>query len=306
MKTVTKRPYANQADLEKMIDLTKKRPFTHILDFPSILDLQEMMGTATRQANTVLWETEADGLIGFAILAKYEKSTYLIMEIGSKRAAELGNEMIAWGLERLRPFPPKPYDLSASAREDDAVKSAVLLQNGFVQQTWGSVMMERPLQDSIPQPQLPDRFTIRPLSGESEVPAWVAMHQAAFGTKNMTLDERLAMMRVPDYDPTLDLVAVAPNGELAAYCNCIISSAENIVSRRKLGYTDPVATHPRYRRQGLATALILYGLHCLRERGMQAARLGTSSKNHAMQKAAKAAGFRVVSKKYFFAKEIGT
>ena len=303
---ITKRLYTNQADLEKMIELTKKRPLSHILDFPSILDLQEMMGTAARQANTVLWETEVDELIGFAILDKYEQSAYLIMEIEPEQGAEFGNEMIAWGVERLRPLPPKRYELIASVREDDTDKSTLLLQNGFVQQTWGSVSLERPLQNPIPKPQIPVGFTIRSLAGEDEVPAWVAMHQAAFGTQNMTIDERLAMMHTPDYDPALDLVVEAPNGELAAYCNCIISSAENEVSGRKLGYTDPVATHPRYRRQGLATALILHGLQLLHARGIQTASLGTSSRNNAMQKTAEATGFCVVRKKNFFAKEIGT
>lgn len=306
MKQITRRLYSTAADLEKMIALVKKRPLTRILDFPSILDLQEMLGTVEPQANTALWETEDSGLVGFAMLDKYETSAYLIMEIGHGHGIELGDEMVAWGLECLRPLPPKPYELNASAREDDAVKSALLLQNGFVQQTWGSVMMERPLNMPIPQPQLPDGFEIRPLAGAGEVSAWVVMHQAAFGTKNMTIDKRLAMMHTPDYEPALDLVAVAPNGEIAAYCNCIISTAENEVSGRQLGYTDPVATHPHYQRLGLATALILHGLHCLRERGMQAASLGTSSENHAMQKTAETVGFRVVSKKNFFAKEIGT
>ncbi len=306
MQKVTKHPYLNQADLEKMIGLVKQRPLTHILDFPSLLDLQEMLGTAARQANTALWETEDGCLVGFAILDKYEKSAYLIMEIGLEYGAELGDVMIEWGVEQLRPFPPKPYQLNASAREDDAEKIALLLRHEFVQQTWGSVTMERPLQHPIPQPHLPAGFTVRPLAGEPEVAAWVAMHQAALGTQNMTVDKRLAMMRTPDYQPALDLVAVAPNGKLAAYCNCIISTAENDVSGRKLGYTDPVATHPHYQRRGLATALLLHGLQLLQGRGMTAARLSTGSENNAMQKAAQAVGFHIVSKKHFFTKEIGS
>jgi hypothetical protein len=47
-------------------------------------------------------------------------------------------------------------------------------------------------------------------------------HRAAFGTEYLTVEERLATMREPEYDPELDLLAVAPDGRLAAYCMCFI------------------------------------------------------------------------------------
>jgi mycothiol synthase len=72
----------------------------------------------------------------------------------------------------------------------------------------------------------------------------------------------------------------------------------------KEGWADPVRTHPKYQRRGLAKALMLSGLRLLKERGMDAALLGTSSKNIPMQRLAEAAGFQVASKTLWFRKTI--
>jgi ribosomal protein S18 acetylase RimI-like enzyme len=111
-------------------------------------------------------------------------------------------------------------------------------------------------------------------------------------------------MRSPDYEPALDLVAVGPDGTLAAYVLCRISAEENALTGRSLGYTDPVATHPDYQRLGLAKALLLVGCKKLRERGVETVALGTGSWNTGMRKAAESVGYRVISKKYFFEKSL--
>jgi ribosomal protein S18 acetylase RimI-like enzyme len=116
----------------------------------------------------------------------------------------------------------------------------------------------------------------------------------------MTVEYRLAMMRVPDYEPELDLIAVAPDGRFAAFCVCHISREENALTGRNEGYTDPVGTHPAFQRQGLARALLLTGLHLLKQRGMDRAILGTWGENIAMQRTAASVGFRVESTTIFF------
>jgi mycothiol synthase len=164
------------------------------------------------------------------------------------------------------------------------------------------VQMARRLDEPLPVPKLPAGFSIRPVEGEHEAKAIVALHRAAFGTDNMTVEERLAIMRTPEYSPALDLLVVTPNGQLAAYCTSSISMEENALTGQKIGHTDPVATHPDFQRLGLARAMLLTGMHLLKRRGMDLAMLGTSSENIGMQKAAEAAGFHIISKKYWFSK----
>jgi mycothiol synthase len=130
----------------------------------------------------------------------------------------------------------------------------------------------------------------------------VVLHRAAFGTPHMTIEGQLSWMRMPEYDPTLDLVAVAPDGALAAYVLCSISKEENLLTGRRVGYTDPVATHPKFQGRGLAKALLVTGLNLLRQRGMEVAGLGTGSWNMAMQATAKSVGYRVASTTILFEK----
>jgi mycothiol synthase len=127
----------------------------------------------------------------------------------------------------------------------------------------------------------------------------VALHRSAFGTSNMSVDQRLAMMRTPRYLRQLDLVAVAPDGEFAAFCVCGFSD-----SRLQVGYTEPIGTRPDYQGMGLAKAIVSAGLARLKALGARTAGLGTSSENIAMQHLAGTLGFSVVSEKLWFSKPV--
>ncbi len=117
----------------------------------------------------------------------------------------------------------------------------------------------------------------------------------------MTAARRLAIMRAPTYERVLDLVAVAPDGELAAFCIC---SVEEPAGAKTVGFTDSIGTHPRYRRHGLAKALVTAGLRLLRQRGVATAELGTSSANKPMRRLAEALGFGRASEKLWFSKKV--
>jgi len=306
METITRRPYAGTADLQATIDLVKARPTEHVADYPSIVDLQEMLGTPDAQASTHLWEDGDGHIIGFAIIrAEYDK---LLFEIAPGASSDaIAAEMIAWGVERLRDAKRETGEtivLETSCRDYNTERVAMLERHGFEAQPVRTLHMARPLSEPIPEPQLPEGFTIRHTVGESEAEALVALHRAAFGTKSLTVENRLSWMRTPEYEQEMDLVAIAPDGTLAAYTMCSISQEENQLSGRKDGYTDPVATHPAFQRRGLARALLLTGLCLLKQRGMETARLSTWGENIAMQRTAESVGFSVASTTVFFKKQV--
>jgi len=300
MSPISSRPYFHSDDISVLVDFLKTvRPAEWISEYPSEVDLQESMGRASIREKTRLWNDEQGRLSAFAFLL--EPYNNFVFEIKPDAGPKIEDVLITWGIKSAD---RSMNSLDTSCREDDLHRIALLERNGFIRLEENTLRLARSLDEPIPPLLLPEGFTIRPITGENEVDSIVALHRSAFGTSNMTRDERLAIMRASDYDPKLDLVVVASDGRLAGYCTCSISPAENQRSGVKIGHTDPVAVRPDFRRLGLAQALLLTGTQLLKERGMGLALLGTSSDNLPMQKAAQAAGFRVYSKRIWFSKTI--
>lgn len=307
MTVYTDRLYSGEADLHAMIDLLLAvRPAAHLADYPGVGDLRELLELPESRVNTRLWHDARGQLAAFAIM-DLSRGTMLFEVAPHAFGGEIEAQMIAWSVERLRDAEHEsgePVTLDTMCRDDNTARIALLERHGFVMQPERTLRMIRLLDEPIPAPRLPAAFSVRHVKDEEEVEAYVALHRAAFGTQNMTVERRLAIMRAPDYDPELDLIAVAPDGTWAGFCVCQINREENARTGRNEGWTDPVGTHPEFRQRGLARALLLTGLSLLKQRGVDAALLSTSSANVAMQRAAESVGFRPLSTIAWFSKPI--
>lgn len=240
-------------------------------------------------------------LVGLAYVDDYN-NLWFNADPGDPAVEAVEAEMIAWGescvQKRSRGIADfSSLDCSCSAAQTR--RTSLLLEHGFELQPMRSMQYSRLLTMPITLFLLPAGFTIRSVNGIEEVSRLVALHRAAFGTDQMTVEQRLAMMHVPQYRRDLDLVVVEQNQELVAFCVCGLEGADN-----KIGYTDPIGTHPRYQRLGLGKAILSAGLVMLKNLGAEVAELGTSSENIAMQKLAGASGFVCVSEKLWFSKEV--
>jgi ribosomal protein S18 acetylase RimI-like enzyme len=308
MITLFHRAYADAADLQAIINLLRiTRPADLITEYPSITDLQEMLAMLEWQAHTRLWETRDGQLLGFASVDVTQG--WLMFEVIPEVTIyhEIEAQVIAWAMGQIAKANQEniqPITLKTGCYDYNAKRIALLERYGFVAQPVRTLHFQRSLHEPISAPQLPDGFIIRHVTGEEEVEACVALHQAAFGTQNMTVEYRLAMMRVPEYDPKLDLIAIAPDGRLASFCVCHISQEENTLTGRNEGYTDPVGTHPAFQRQGLAQALLLTGFHLLKQQGIDNAILSTWGENIPMQRTAASVGFCLQSTTIFFEKDL--
>jgi ribosomal protein S18 acetylase RimI-like enzyme len=306
MEELIQQGYSDSGDLDSMLEfLLAVRPIDRLRDYPTLQDVREALALGEVQAKTRLWRDRRGRLAAWAYVDGYSN---LHFEINTAfEQPKLEAQIVDWGVACIHSqmlASGEMLTLDASCPEEDSWRRAFYERHGFVRQEVRSLHYVRSLAEPIPVPQLPPGFSVRHVSSEREAPALVALHRAAFGTQHMTVAERLAMMQGPEYDPPLDLVAVAPDGSLAAYCFCSYSPQESALSGRNEGYTDPLATHPKYQRKGLGRALLVVGMQKLKQRGAEWAALGTSSENLAMQRTAQAVGFRLQSSTVWFSKPV--
>jgi mycothiol synthase len=281
-------------DIQAMRDLIARLPSTTIVNFDEQIQLASVRATAR------LWRQDQQ-VIGFAYVDDYDN---LWFETLPEFALldELEDQIIAWGvacIQKRKAGTGVQHSLDCSCGVGDSRRVHTLERRGFERQAVRTLRYACPLSLPVADCPLPQGFSLRRVQGENEVESLVSLHRAAFGTDYMTVEQRLAMMRAPGYIPELDLVVVAPDGELVVFCVCGFTDPD-----RKIGYTDPIGTHPRYQRIGLAKAVVSAGLIGLRESGAEVAELGTSSENMAMQKLAAALGFVCTAEKLWFSKAV--
>lgn len=176
---------------------------------------------------------------------------------------ELIAEMVTWGEAEALALFGEGVRVEVTVRDDMADARALLQERGY-RRDRVFLRMERPLEEPVTGQALPAGYTVRPLEGEAEVDAWLELFNAAFADHYdfhpWAREGRLHDMRNAWYVPKLDLVAVAPDGTLAAFC---------LTERRDAGvwYLSVVGTAREHRRRGLAGALIAETVERLRALG---------------------------------------
>jgi len=266
----------------------------------TIVDFDEQILLSSIRETTRIWRQD-NKIVGFAFVDEYN-NLWFDTETEFALLNELETEIVKWGvvcIKRRVTEMGADSTLDSTCNAGNTHRISVLEKHGFTLEKVRSLQYSHPLNERMTEYILPMGFSIRCVKGKDEVEQLVALHRAAFGTNSMTIEYRLAMMSTPQYIQEMDLVAVTPNNQLAAFCVCGFDDPD-----KKLGYTDPIGTHPSYQRIGLGKALISAGLIALKNAGANTVRLGTSSKNIAMQNLANSLGFVCVSEKLWFSKAV--
>jgi GNAT superfamily N-acetyltransferase len=114
--------------------------------------------------------------------------------------------------------------------------------------------------DEIAEPELMDGYVFRTAAEvgpakttQAHIDAW---HPATF-----TRESYEGVRRTATYRDDLHLVVEAPDGTMAASTIMWFDEAN------KTAEFEPVGTHPEHRRRGLAQAMLLHGMHVVREAG---------------------------------------
>ena len=247
------------------------------------------------QQHIRLWY-DGDRLAGYALLGEDPSFDWQVLPEYEWSGIEA--EALAWAEIRLAELRQREAQrwggkLVSGAREDDARRIAFLEQRGFrYSGEFAEVNMLRSLDEPIPESTVPTGCRIRAVqAGEISMRA-AAQHEVwhPWTVGNVSDTDYARLMQLPGYHGDLDVVAVTPDGVIAAYVNGWIDPVNRI------GDFGPVGALPAYRRQGLTRAALLEGLRRMQAHGMDRVCISTGVSNTPARRLYESIGFRAVTR----------
>jgi GNAT superfamily N-acetyltransferase len=151
-------------------------------------------------------------------------------------------------------------ELLAWVNAEDTVHKEILTQCGYARSKYlAEHMRRRLLTQPVPDFAPPAGYTVRALGDESEHPArswlsWKVFHPEEPDEKYQGWEWYRNVQRVPIYRRDLDILAVAQDGELAAFCTVWFDDLT------RTAVFEPVGTHPDHQKRGLGKAVMSEGL----------------------------------------------
>jgi ribosomal protein S18 acetylase RimI-like enzyme len=301
------RPYWGQADTERMWDLLVSMRASgghscwHVGDLVWRLFLQSLrhdLGQTFR-----LWNDAGGSLAGFAVWtpSRYRPGVISFeLQIHPRlRGGGLEEGMLDWvEAQCLQTTATCHLVTDVGVYEDDRGQVATLERRGFRRTDDEGVLFICALDEPVAEPSLPGGFAVRSVAGEQEAGARAAVHRDAFDSTRVTDEAYLRLMRTPGYDRDLDMVAVAPDGTMAAFCLGWLDPANRV------GEFEPVGTRRTFRRQGLGQAAVLAGLRRMQARGAESVVVGpVDAGEEAAMRLYQSAGFRPIFRVYGYTRE---
>jgi mycothiol synthase len=229
------------------------------------------LGDGQLERDVFLWETEEGEIAG--VLNREEAGNAYLQVHPRLRTPELEEEMIALAEERLAVQREGKRVLSVWTDAQDSQRLEVLQRRGYTRGQWAESQWRRDLDAPVPDAPLPPGYTVRALGDADELPArswasWKAFHPDAPDEDYEGWEWYLNIQRCPLYRRDLDLVAVAPEGEIVAFATVWYDDVT------RSAYFEPVGTMPAHQRRGLARAILNEGLRRLQRLGARRAFVG--------------------------------
>ena len=151
--------------------------------------------------------------------------------------------------------PSKKEMLRVHTIEGNLARELLLHELGYQKGEISGYLRLRPIDLPIPDIDYPESYEIRPVKGKSDYDQLASVIRLVFGHGEwFNAEVYEGITRRSFYKQDLDLVAVAPDGTFASFCTFRIDPASKITN------LEPVGTHPKHRKLGLAKILIFEGL----------------------------------------------
>ena len=222
----------------------------------------------------VFWDDEEDGRI-------YKLVCFVDPAFGGRG---LGSALLAWDETRLRGIAADhdvPTKLvQAFVADANEAATALIRGAGYEPGTYMAQMV-RPSVDDVPDHPLPDGLEIRPVHDEDIRTIWEADVEAFrdhWGFVEQSDQDYQRFIEFPYHDPTLWKIAWDDEG-VAGQVKSFIDTAQNERYGRQRGWTESISTSRRWRRRGVAKALIVESIRELAARGMTEVALGVHTEN---------------------------
>lgn len=222
-----------------------------------------------------LWET--DGQIIAMLMPDGERGEAHMSVHPEQRTLALEEEMLTVAEERLPAITPdNGKRLCVWSPAADQLRQGLLLQRGYAKADWPEYQWRRELDGVIsPMPAAPG-YTIRSLGDGLELlercyASGLGFHEGDIRIAVENRDDPTWYRHIqtaPLYRRDLDLVAIAPDGAIAAFCTIWFDDVT------RSAYFEPVATVPAHQRRGLGKALMTEGLRRLQRMGSTLASVG--------------------------------
>jgi len=241
------------------------------------------LGDGPLESSVYLWETQ-DGQIA-AMLNQEGAGQAFLQILPGWKTDDLEEQMIVQAEDRLRaPSRAGGQVLLIWCDAGDIQRQGILEKRGYTHT--GEVDEHQWLRDlTLPIPDSPVRegYMIRSLGEASELPSRSWASYRAFHPDEPASEYDpdwswyLNIQSAPLYRRDLDLVAIAPGGEVAAFTTIWYDDVT------RCGYFEPVGTMPEHQRHGLARSLLSEGMRRLKKMGAtQAMTIGGSPPANAL------------------------
>jgi hypothetical protein len=259
------RSYRNHEDKYAMTALAKEfaAEQLHVIDLPYRLSSWSL----DEPENIRLWFDENERLVGWAVLQTPFWTIDYVCHPSLER--ELHPQILAWADERARAILHSAYGHPAwyvmvfddqKQRIHDLELAGFMCQADVGENSWSKVLMRRPGLERVKVYPPPAEYEVRSLASD-EVEPYVELHRSVFESRNMTVEWRQRTIEHREYRRDLDVVVVAPDGELVAFCVCWFDETTAV------GHVEPLGCHKDFRKYALGRVALSHGLYRLETLG---------------------------------------
>lgn len=228
-----------------------------------------------------VWE-DRDEIVGLGINWRFGEA-FDVFAAPRLRGSAAEEWMLRVAAETTGALTTRPY-VGTDVFDCDTARIDLLERLGFARfRVWDDVR-ERPL-DEPPAVQPPAHgFTIRSAT-LADADGLAEARNTSFGEEWTGALYRDEVMAKPGYDPDREIVAVAPDGRIAAF------TVYWVDGRNRTGHFEPVGTHAAFQRRGLARAVMLEAMARMAKAGMEMVTVNHNAENAPARRLYESLGF---------------